>query len=215
MAEQKELAVTPRTIMGKANKRLRKEGLIPANISGHNQEPQAVQVDAVAFDGLRRSRSARNIIKLTMADAPAQTVLIKRVQHAPTTGKVIHIDFSRVSLDERITSKVPLRFVGEALGVKNEGGVLLHLLDTLEVECPASDMVEAFDVDISSLTEIDSTLHASDVKLPANYTLITPVDEPIAKVAATRAALEAEAAETTTTATTEQAQPAGGSATEA
>ena len=141
-----------------------------------------------------------------MSNAPAQTVLIQRVQHAPTTGKVIHIDFSRVSLDERITSKVPLHYVGEAPSVKNEGGVLLHLLDALEVECPASDMVEALDVDISSLTEIDSTLHASDVKLPANYTLVTPADETIAKVAITRAAIEAEAATTETTAPAEAAQ---------
>jgi large subunit ribosomal protein L25 len=107
----------------------------------------------------------------------------------------LHIDFSRVSLKERITMKVPLRFVGEAPGVKFGGGVLLHLLDALEVECTASDIVDYIEVDISSLTEIDSILHAEDVRLPANFTLITDPNEGIAKVAATRAERAEEAAE--------------------
>ncbi len=205
MAEQKELAVASRTTMGKANKRLLKTGVIPGNISGHNLEPQAVQVNAVAFDNLVRSRGATSLIRLTMVDAPPQTVLIRHVQHAPTTGKVIHIDFSRIGIDERITAKLPLRYVGESLSVKTLGGVLLHLLDTLDVECPASEMVEYLEVDISPLTEIDSTLHASDVKLPANYTLITPPGESIAKVAATRAEVQEEAAAATPAATEQPA----------
>lgn len=203
MTEQRELAVAVRTTMGKANKRLLKTGVIPGNISGHNLEPQAVQVNAVAFDNLVRSRGATSLLRLTMVDAPAQTVLIRHVQHAPTTGKVIHIDFSRIGVDERITAKVLLRYVGESPGVKNEGGVLLHLLDTLDVECPASEIADYLEVDISSLAEIDSMLHASDVTLPANYTLITPLDESIAKVAATRAEIKEEA-ETVTPAATEE-----------
>ena len=83
--------------------------------------------------------------------------------------------------------KVPLRFVGEAPAVKDVGGVLLHLLDTLEVECTASDIVDFIEVDISPLTEIDSMLHAEDAQLPTNFTLITDPKEGIAKVAATRA----------------------------
>ncbi|HCI79164.1 MAG TPA: 50S ribosomal protein L25, partial [Ktedonobacter sp.] len=76
---------------------------------------------------------------------------------------------------------------------KNEGGVLLHLLEALEVECRASDIVDSLDVDITPLIELDSILHASDVKLPANYTLITDPAEPIAKVNVTRAEESAEA----------------------
>src|SRR5450759_298252 len=63
MAEQAELEVAPRTVMGKANKRLRKAGLIPGNITGHNQEPQAVQIDEINFDRVRRSRDVRRIIE--------------------------------------------------------------------------------------------------------------------------------------------------------
>lgn len=194
MAQQTELEVTPRTVMGKATKRLRKAGLIPGNISGHNQEPQAVQVEAMSFDRLRRSGAVRGIISLRMPNASSQTALVRRVQHNPRSGKIVHIDFFRVSMTERINMRVPLRFVGESPAVKNEGGVLLHLLEALEVECTASDIVDALEVDITPLTEIDATLHASDVKLPANYTLVTDPEEPIAKVAATRAEIAEEEA---------------------
>src|SRR5207249_8382407 len=107
-----------------------------------------------------------------------------------------------------VTVKVPLRLVGEAPGVKVEGGVLLHLLDALEVECTARDIVDYFEVDISPLTEIDAILHAEDVQLPANFTLITDPKEGIAKVAATRAEIAEEAEEAAAAEAEEVAAPA-------
>jgi large subunit ribosomal protein L25 len=190
------LEISPREVHGKATKRLRKAGIIPANISGHKEESQAVQVEALAFEALKRARGATSIITLRLSGSKrVQTALVRRVQRDPRSGKILHIDFSRVSLTERITMKVPLRFVGEAPGVKAEGGVLLHLLDALEVECTASDIVEFIEVDVSPLAEIDSMLHAEDVQLPANFTLITDPKEGLAKVAATRAERAEEAAE--------------------
>jgi len=187
MAERPELEIAPRTIMGKANKRLRKDGLIPGNLFGHNQEAQAIQLDAVKFDQLRRKGAMRSVLTLRLPDASIQTALLRHVQRAPRTGGILHVDFFRVNLTERITMRVTLRFVGESPAVKNEGGVLLHLMEVLEVECRAGDIVDALEVDISSLAEIDAVLHASDVKLPDGYTLTTNAEEPIAKVAATRA----------------------------
>src|SRR5579883_831986 len=213
MAEQTELAISPREVMGKATKRLRKAGIIPANIFGHQEEPQAVQIDAIAFDQLVCRHHATGIIALRQpGDGATQTALIRHVQRDPRSGKILHIDFFRVNLNERISSKIPLHFVGEAPAVKNEGGVLLHLLDALEVECEAKDLVEYIEVDVTPLTEIDSVIHAEDVKLPENYTLLTDPKEAIAKVAATRAEVAEEAAETTEAApapATPEAQQAG------
>jgi large subunit ribosomal protein L25 len=183
--------------MGKATKRLRKVGIIPANIFGHKETPQAVQLAAIDFDRLRRSHAATGIIALRLSDnSGIQTALIRHVQHDPRSGKVIHVDFFRVSMTERLNVKVPLHFVGEAPGVKVEGGVLLHLLDALEVECLASEIPENIEVDVSSLTEIDSILHAGEVKLPANMSLVTDPNEGVAKVAASRREKEIEEAAT-------------------
>lgn len=204
------LEISPREVKGKATKRLRKAGIIPANIFGHKEESQAVQVEALAFEALKRARGATSIITLRLSGSKrVQTALVRRVQRDPRSGKILHIDFSRVSLTERITMKVPLRFVGEAPGVKAEGGVLLHLLDALEVECTASDIVEFIEVDVSSLDEIDSMLHAEDVQLPANFTLITDPKEGIAKVAATRAEKAEEAAEAAAPAVAPAAEETG------
>ena len=202
MAQQTELEISPREVMGKATKRLRKAGIIPANIFGHQEASQPVQIDAIAFDQLVRAHRATGIIALRQpGNGATQTVLIRHVQHDPRSGKIIHVDFFRVSLTERITSKVPLHFVGEAPAVKLEGGVLLHLMDALDVECEAGDLVEYVEVDVTPLTEIDAILHAGDVKLPTSYTLLTDPKEGIAKVAATRAEIAEEAAEAPAAAT--------------
>ncbi|HKF35542.1 MAG TPA: 50S ribosomal protein L25 [Ktedonobacteraceae bacterium] len=196
MAQQVELQISPREITGKAVKRLRKAGIIPANIFGHKEASQAVQVEALAFETLRRTHRSKGILSLQMAGSDnIQTALIRRIQRDPRSGKILHIDFFRVSLTERITVKIPIRVTGEAPAVKNEGGVLLHLLDALEVECAAQDIVEYFEVDVSSLNEIDDMIHARDIQLPPKYTLITDPDEGVVKVAATRAEVAEEVAE--------------------
>jgi len=202
MAEKIELAVSRREAIGKAAKRLRKAGIIPANIFGHHEPSLAIQLDAVAFDRVRRTHGARGIISLRVAgDRQLHTVLIRHVERDAISDKILHIDFFRVSMSERITVKAPLHLTGEAPAVKLENGVLLHLLDALEIECRASDIPENITVDVSSLAAIDDIIYAKDIQLPANFTLITAPDEPIAKVAATRAEI-AEA-----TAASESAEP--------
>jgi large subunit ribosomal protein L25 len=213
MAKQAELVVSPRTITGKATRKLRRTGIIPANIFGHGEESQMVQIEALAFEGLRRSHQTTGVLSLKMGEATkTQTVLIRRVQHDPLTGRILHIDFFRVGLRDRITAKVPLHFVGTAPGVKIEGGILLHLVEALEVECTASDLVEAIEVDVSTLEHLDDLIQAKDVKLPANYTLITDPEEAIVKVMPPRVEKGEEAAEAP--AETAAATPAEGTATE-
>lgn len=195
MAQQTELAIQRRTTTGKAVKQLRRAGVIPANIYGHKEESQAVQLKEADFETLRRLHKATGMIALRQDDAPLQTALVRRVQRHPVSGKIEHIDFFRVGLTERIGVRVALHLVGEAPAVKSANGVLLHLLDTLEIECAAQDIVDFLEIDVTSLAEIDDTLYAKDVQLPANYKLLTDPEEPIAKVAGTRAEVEEKAAE--------------------
>ncbi|MBA2283956.1 MAG: 50S ribosomal protein L25 [Ktedonobacteraceae bacterium] len=207
MAQQVELEVARREVLGKKTKRLRKEGIIPANIFGHKETPEAIQIDAAAFDRFRRANRLTSLLSLRIpGSTAAQTVLVRHIQHHPCTDRILHIDFFRVSMDESVHVKTTLHFVGESPAVKNENGVLLHLMDALEVECRASDILEYLDIDISSLAEIDATLHASDVVLPANVTLITNPDEAIAKVVASRAEKDVE--EATAEAAPAEAAPA-------
>lgn len=204
MAQRLELDIAPRTVMGKANKRLRRAGIIPANIYGHKEAPLPVQVEALALERLRREHGTRNVLSLRLPDNPSQTALIGHVQRDAHNGAILHIDFTRVSLDESVEVKIPLHFVGEAPGVKIQGGILLPLLETLTVECRASDLVDFIGVDISSLTDIDSALRAGDIKLPNNFNLVTDPGELLIKVNAPRV----EAAPVVTATATEEAAPA-------
>jgi large subunit ribosomal protein L25 len=208
MAKHLELDIAPRTVMGKANKRLRKTGIIPANIYGHKETPLAVQVEALAFERLRREHGTRNVLSLHLPDGPTQTALIGHIQRDARSGAILHIDFTRVSLEERIEAKIPLHFVGDAPGIKIQGGVLLPLQETLTVECRASDLVEFIEVDISVLTDIDATLRAGEIKLPDNFSLADDPGEPVIKVSAPRV----EAAATVNETAVEETAPATGTA---
>lgn len=187
MAKQAELAISPREITGKATKKLRRAGIIPANIFGHGEDPQAVQIEAQAFDELRRLHKATGVVSLKTAGVnKTQTALIRHVQRDPRTGKILHINFFRVNVLDRLTSRVPLHFEGSAPGVKIEGGTLLHLLEALEVECAAGDLADAIEVDISTLEHVDELILAKNVKLPEGYTLVTDPEEAVVKIAPPR-----------------------------
>ncbi|HCI79163.1 MAG TPA: hypothetical protein DHW02_05700, partial [Ktedonobacter sp.] len=95
MAEQVELEVTPREITGKSTKKLRRAGIIPANISGHNQDSEAVQIDAVTFARLLREHKTTGIFALKQQGSATQNALIRHVQHEPKSGHILHIDFFR------------------------------------------------------------------------------------------------------------------------
>ncbi|HEY0752875.1 MAG TPA: 50S ribosomal protein L25 [Ktedonobacteraceae bacterium] len=212
MAKQVELAVSPREVTGKATKKLRKAGIIPANIFGHGETSQSVQLTTLDFEQLRREHHATGVVTLKLAGEPKmQTVLIRRVQRDAIHGHVLHIDFLRVSLRDRITARVTLHFQGTPPAVKLENGVLLHLVDMLEVECEAGDIVDAIDVDVSSLEHIDDAIPAKDVKLPDKFTLLTDPEELVAKIAQTRAEKtdEAEAAPAEAASETAPAQGEG------
>jgi len=194
MAQQREFEVTRRLVFGKETKMLRREGKIPGNIYGHGQEPIPVQFDGHAFERLSHAHGLRTIIALKGLGSGVETVLVRHVQRDPIKDRILHVDFTRVSMEERIETRIPLHFVGDAPGVTLAGGLLLHLLEALPVECRASELVDAIEVDITSLAEIDAIIYAREVKLPANYTLMADPDEPIIKVAASRAKLPEEAA---------------------
>lgn len=207
MAKQAELAVSLREVTGKATKQLRRAGVIPANIFGRGEPSQTVQVEQAALERLRRNHEATGVIALKIGKGQKrQTALIRHVQRHPCTGKMLHIDFFRVSLRDRISAKIPLNLTGAAPGVKTEGGILLHLIDTLEVECTAGDIVEAIEADISGLEHIDDILHAKDVPLPPNYTLLTEAEEAVVKITPPRLEKAEVVAEAPTAATEEASE---------
>ena len=210
MAGQVVLQVEPRTVLGKQVKQLRRNGLVPANIYGQHQASQPVQVNAYTLERFLAGHNATHLINLqgVGGDDTQVNTLMRHIARSPRSGKILHVDFMRVSMDELITVRVPVTLKGAAPAVTVEGGVLLHMVDTVEVECLPGDLPEGLELDISSLKDMDDTLFIRDIALPARVKLLSDPDEPVAKAVAPRAVLAGEAAEAAAAPAPETAAPA-------
>lgn len=168
--------------------RLRRKGFVPAVVYGAGRDNLLIQLNEHDFVQVLKGHASENlIVDLEVAGEKQHKVLLKEVQHHPVTGNVIHADFYEISMTQKLRVEIPLRLVGDPVGVTQQGGILEHLLRTITVECLPSDIVEGFDVDVAAL-DIGHSLSVSDVKLDASkYTVIAAADLAVARVAAPRA----------------------------
>ena len=149
-----------------AVRRLRRAGKIPAAVMRMNKGGTLlVKLDAHEFMlGLRGHTSKQLLVTLDM-DGKEMPALMREMQNDVVKGTPIHVDFSEVSLTQKVRVVVPVLLVGEAVGVKLGGGVLEQVLRSVEVECLPEDIAEKFVVDVSALG-LDQTLLVAVVKAP-------------------------------------------------
>lgn len=151
--------------MGKKTAALRRQGVVPAVVYGHGPS-QPVETDARAFEvGYRRWGSTTLLSLEGIADG-GTPALISRVSRHPVTGKVLHIDFERVSLTERTHAEVPLHFAGTAPALK-VGGVLVHAMEHVRVEALPQDIPHSIEVDLTKIEQIDDALYVRDLVVDA------------------------------------------------
>ena len=192
MAQHTELKAEKRELLGKKVRRLRAAGILPATVYGHNVTPISIQVDAREFRNLLRSQGRTQLVDLVIDTERARPVFIKQTALDAKRNALLHVEFFQANLREKVTTHLPLHFAGESPAVK-DGGILLTLLDHVDIECLPDDVpAGGLEVDISQIEEINGSLHVSDLVIPAKITLLTPGDEVVAKVDApiSEAALE-------------------------
>jgi len=188
-----QLAVDPRSVMGKKVKSLRRQGIIPAHLYGHRTESLAVQLSEKTVSTLLRNAGANTIIDLHInGESAPRPVMLRGVQRDPVTGELVHIDFFQISLTEKLRSDVPLVLTGEAPAVSMYGGVLLQTLDHLPVEAFPTDIPDRIEVDVSHLETLDAAMFVRDLRVPASVHVLAGLDQVVAKVAAPRLAAEIE-----------------------
>ncbi len=161
-----ELTLNAREAHGKANKRLRRDGIVPGIVFGKGEPSTPVQVDIKSFETLYRSAGRTQVVQLKF---PGQTTatsgIIKSVQRHPLGGSPIHVDFFLVNLKQEMEIDVPLTFVGEAPAVEETGGTLLHNLSSIHVKALPNDIPQEVVVDVSVLTSLDVAIHVKDLNL--------------------------------------------------
>jgi len=158
------LNLARRETLGKKVRALRRQGIIPANIYGHNVDSVPVQVSSEELRQLMRQHS-RNEIIYVRVDGDERPTFVRDVQRNPVSDQIVHVDFMQISLTEKVRLEVPVHFSGVAPAVSTYGGIVTHALTSVMVEALPTSIPSAIDVDIGQLTEIGQSIHVSD--LPA------------------------------------------------
>src|SRR3989442_3884877 len=176
-----------RTGRGKnAARRLRRQGFVPGVVYGGNGDNIAVSVDPKALQRVLRSEAGRNaILKLDITGKGATNAILKSWQVDPIKDSFLHADFYRIAMDVAIRVTVPIHVVGEARGVKVDGGILELILRAISVECLPGDIPERIDVDVSDLG-INQSLRVSDMQFPAKVKVLEAPDQVVVHVVAVK-----------------------------
>lgn len=167
------------------NKNLREAGLVPAIVYKKGTESESLKIDKKNLLKTLHTEAGENvIIKLHIEDASKRkerTVILKEIQRDPVKDHLVHVDFMEISLTETLKVKVPITGKGEAIGVKQEEGILQHVLWEIEVECLPTNIPEKIEVDISNL-KIGDSIHLKDVSIPEGVKVLDDLENVVFSV---------------------------------
>ena len=180
--EQIKLAAQLRSVTGKKVKRLRSEGLMPLVVYGRKTESIPIQA-ATAQVARALARSGGQLIALTIeGEDELRMVLARGIQRDFISGAFLHADLYQVDITETVQVEVPLSMVGEAALVSTGEAVLSVVLNSIEIECLPTEIVQSFEVDVSTLVNMEDVLHVRDLTVPDTITVLTDGDEMIARL---------------------------------
>lgn len=162
------LEAQPREVLGKKVKQLRKQGLTPANVFGPKFKSISITVNAHDFLSAYKVARETGIVYVKVGNEEIPT-LIKNLQKHPLNPEILHVDFRKIDLKQKIETAVPVEVVGESVAVVQLGGVLLKQKDTVTLEALPEDIPQHIEVDISTITELDQAIKVSDLKKSGTY----------------------------------------------
>jgi len=194
MNEELSIEVQPRETSGtKASKRLRREGKVPAVVYGGDRPTTPIVIDRrTLIELIKKAGSEHAVFLLKLAGSGTERhCMVHELEVDPTTREIVHVDFLRVDMKEKVRVEVPVELVGVPTGVKNEGGILDFVHREVEVECLPGDIPRHLELDVSAL-HIGQHVEASQIVVPDSVEMITDPTRTIAAVAAPRIVEEPE-----------------------
>ncbi len=196
MAIEISLAAEPRTTSGKGPARqLRRAGRIPATLYGAKGQALSLTLDPKQVLHILRSEAGHNtIFQLTVAGGETTAAMVVEAQREPLQGHLLHVDLKRIAMDQAIRVRIPVHTVGEAAGVKTQGGILELVTREIEIECLPAEIPEHITVDVGALL-IGQNFRVGELKLEGRRRVLTDPDRVIAHVVAVKEVVEAAPAE--------------------
>jgi large subunit ribosomal protein L25 len=169
-----ELAGEPRAQLGRTDaRRLRRTGKVPAILYGGGEPPETLVLEHNALrNQMGREAFYTSILTLKIG-SKTQQVVVKAVERHPAGPQIMHLDFQRIREDVEITLDVRIHFLNEAnaKGVKEQGGVVDHLMTEVEVRCLPRHLPEYLELDVTAL-ELNQIYHLSDIQLPEGVSFV-------------------------------------------
>jgi len=182
-----QLEAQKREVLGSGVKKLRRDGYLPAVLYGKNQETIPLQVLLKDFNKTLNVAGESTLVYVNVGSQSYPTI-IHDVSRDPLTDDVLHADFYKVRLDEKIKTNVPVVFIGESLAVKELGGIFVRNVNELEVEAFPQDLPHEITVDISSLKNFGDQVLVKNIDLGTNVkleadaeTIVATVQEPMSE----------------------------------
>ena len=180
-----ELKAESRTLVGKQVKNLRAKGFLPAVVYGEGIPAQSIVISKLQFEKAYAEAGESTIVTLDV-DGKPYNVLIQDIAHDAVTGVPLHADFYAVRMDKLLRAKVPVEFIGESLAVKGESGILVKVLQELEVEALPKDLPHFLKADLSILATLGSRLFVKDITPPAGVKILADSGDVVVLVEAPR-----------------------------
>ena len=178
-----ELKVANREILGKKVKHLRRQGITPVHVFGHGIESLALQCDTKELERVLSQAGQTRLVNLKLAkEKKPRTVVVREFDRDWRRGQLVHVDFYQVRMEEKLRLEIPIVLIGEAPALKAKTNMLDHELGTLTVECLPAKIPNSFEVDISSLAELDQAIRVKDITLDKDITVLNNPDLVVAKI---------------------------------
>ena len=194
MAQPTVLSAELRNLEGKNQlTRLRREGKIPGVMYGREVNNTPILLDGKTFEQFLKRHGASGIVQVQIG-TDRGAAMIKEVQRHPISGRVLHLDLQRISMQDRITAPVPVVLTGDSSAVTDASGILEQQLSELTVTCQADHLPDQIIVDVSGL-QIGHAIHVSDLELPEGVEASQSPDTVVVAAAMTAAGRGVEAAE--------------------
>ena len=193
MSDTLNIEVNPRPETGKnANRRARAAGKIPAVVYGGGRESVAIEVDRKTLLDTMKGHSGETPIFLLKLGDKERHAMIRHMEVDPISRQVIHVDFQRVMMDQKVRVAVPVELVGTAVGVKTEGGMLDFVTREIHIECLPGDIPKHLEFDVTNI-HVGQHVEAKDFQLPEGVVLLDEPEKVIASLTHGRLETEADA----------------------
>lgn len=187
------ITANKREILGKKVRFLRREGITPVHIFGHNVESLALQCDTDTLQRIIRQAGTSRLVAVKVeGDKNPRSVFIREIQKNELTGQLLHVDFYQIRKTEKIKAHIPLVFIGEAPAMQLKGRLLAQELSSISVECLPDKLPPQIEIDLSSLEELGQAIHVGDITLDSDVIITTPPERLITKVSEVRVKIEEE-----------------------